>query len=125
MLDLDFIFGASPWPVIPSVTTAQEPMTVPSVVEAPVVEDLQPDDDHDAADWQEVTGPDGRQGWQRSDLDGCEVVDLQPCPVCGGLEIWQDPVGGRHCPTCRPPSPRSAVLLELAQRIQERYRKAP
>ncbi len=117
-----------------------EPVTVPQGDVAPAVDALQRQDDapqdkngdgprtqpqdSDAAGWIERETADG---WElvRADVADDEVIDLQPCPVCGGLEIWQDVAGGWHCPACSPPSPRSAVLRELAQRIQKRYRTAP
>lgn len=80
--------------------------------------DLPPEPD--AADWTAYRTPDGRCGWQRSDLAGCEIVDLQPCPTCGGLERWQDLAGGWHCEQCEPRTagPR---LRELAARLRARY----
>jgi hypothetical protein len=78
--------------------------------------------DIDANDWQELTGSDGRRCLVRSDVADCEVVDLQPCPVCGCLLAWWDLMGGRHCEAC---SPRTAGprLRELAQRLRERYER--
>jgi hypothetical protein len=82
--------------------------------------DLRPQDS-DAADWIKYTTANGRQGWQRSDLDGCEIIDPPaPCPDCGGIVFWWDVAGGQHCERCQPPrhGPR---LRELAQRLRERH----
>jgi hypothetical protein len=76
--------------------------------------------EHDMAGWSEYTAPEGRHGWQRADLAGCQVVDLQPCPNCGGLLVWWDVTGGRHCEDCSP-TKAGPRLREVAQRLRERY----
>ena len=45
--------------------------------------------DIDAAEWVDLTDPDGRRCLVRSDVADCEAVDVQPCQVCGCLEPWQ------------------------------------
>lgn len=69
--------------------------------------------DGDALDWQEYIGPDGRRCLVRSDAAGLELVDVQPCPVCGGLELWQDLAGEWHCSNCRP-------MPTTGQRLRQR-----
>lgn len=86
-------------------------------------QDLQPLDG-DAAEWLELTDPDGRRCLVRSDAAGCEVIDLQPCPVCGCLERWQDLAGGWHCERCEPRT-RATWLREHAQRLRERHERNP
>ena len=75
--------------------------------------------DGDATGWIERATA---AGWElvRTDFADAEIHDLQPCPVCGCLERWQDNGGGWHCEAC---SPRTAGpwLRELAQRLRERY----
>jgi hypothetical protein len=75
----------------------------------------------DAGDWLERIDGDGRRTWQRADFDGLEVIDFpEPCAVCGGVDRWQDLVGGWHCAKCEPRTtgPR---LRELARRLRTRY----
>jgi ribosomal protein L37AE/L43A len=64
------------------------------------------------------------EGWElvRVDVADAEIHDLQPCPICGCLEIWQDIGGTWHCERCEPRTagPR---LRELAQRLRERYER--
>lgn len=60
------------------------------------------DDDGNADEWQEYIDADGRRRLVRSDVADCEVVDLQPCPVCGGLQHWQDLLDQWHCEHCEP-----------------------
>lgn len=79
-------------------------------------------DRHGASEgeWQEVINRDGRRIWQRADV-GLQVIDWPtPCEVCGGVDRWQDLVGGWHCEACEPRTtgPR---LRELAQRLREQY----
>ncbi len=84
-----------------------------------------PQDDHgDAGEWLELTDPDGRRCLVRSDAADITIIDLQPCPVCGGLERWQDLAGGWHCERCEPRT-RATWLREHAQRLRERHERNP
>ena len=120
--------------VIPS---GAESAAIPSGDVAPVVDDLQPQadaphdengdgpraqpqDDSDAADWSGYATPDGRHGWQRCDVAGCEVVDLLPCKVCGGLERWQDLASGWHCEVCSPRTAGPRIMARVAE-LRQRY----
>ena len=42
-----------------------------------------------------------------------------PCPKCGTLEKWQDPLGAWHCHQCEPLR-RALALADLAARIRSR-----
>jgi len=52
---------------------------------------------------------------------GLEIIDAQPCPMCGGLERWQALAGGGHCSTCSPATPTGERLRRLAAELRERY----
>jgi hypothetical protein len=78
-------------------------------------------DPQDPPDFLEVIEADGRRIWQRPEMVALEVIDFpDPCPVCGGIERWQDLVDGWHCERCEPRTagPR---LRELVQRLRVRY----
>jgi hypothetical protein len=44
-----------------------------------------------------------------------------PCPTCGSLERWQDPLGVWRCQQCEPIR-RALALADLAARIRSRKR---
>lgn len=65
----------------------------------------------------------GADGPQDADAAGWEIIDPpDPCPVCNGLELWQDAAGGWHCLTCSPPR-RSGELLARVANIRRRHHK--
>lgn len=51
------------------------------------------------------------------------VEPPEPCPSCGGITVWWDPLGGQHCMTCEPPT-ASRKLRRDAERICRRYETA-
>lgn len=80
--------------------------------------------DSDAAEWQEVTDTDGRRCLVRSGAADLEIIDVNPCPVCGCLERWQDLAGEWHCERCSPRT-RATRLREHAQRLREWHARHP
>lgn len=58
--------------------------------------------DGDALDWQEYLDADGGRCLVRSDAAGLEIIDVEPCPRCHGIERWQDLPGNWHCERCEP-----------------------
>ncbi|NLF70065.1 MAG: hypothetical protein GX575_13575 [Candidatus Anammoximicrobium sp.] len=85
-------------------------------------QDLQPSD-IDAGEWTERETGDG---WvlERADAAGLEIIDVEPCPRCQGIERWQDLLGGWHCEHCEPRT-RATWLREHAQRLRERHERNP
>ncbi|NLF70051.1 MAG: hypothetical protein GX575_13485 [Candidatus Anammoximicrobium sp.] len=81
-------------------------------------------DPTDAAKWQEYIGSDGQRCLVRCDAAEIEIIDAEPCPVCSGLERWQDLAGGWHCERCEPRT-RATWLREHAQRLRERHARNP
>ena len=61
-----------------------------------------------------ATGPDG---WPVDSID-----PPPPCPECGGLVFWWNPLGDRRCMSCDPPR-RAIRALEQAERIRRRRGK--
>lgn len=47
------------------------------------------------------------------------VESVDPCPVCGSLELWWDAFDNVHCQHCRPIR-RALALADLAARIRNR-----
>ena len=80
--------------------------------------------DIDAAEWLDLTDPDGRRCLVRSDAAGLEIIDAKPCPVCGGLERWQDLAGGWHGERCEPRT-RATWLRQRAAELRERHARNP
>ncbi len=81
-------------------------------------------DPTDAAEWQEYIGSDSRRCLVRCDAAEIEIIDAEPCPICSGLERWQDLAGGWHCERCEPRT-RATWLREHAQRLRERHSRNP
>lgn len=83
-------------------------------------QDLQPSD-IDAGEWLDLTNPDGRRCLVRSDAAEIEIIDPMPCPVCGGIDRWQDVAGDWHCPTCRPISGTGERLRQRVAALRQRF----
>lgn len=49
-----------------------------------------------------------------------EVVDVGPCPRCGGAMAWQDMASRWHCGSCEPPA-AAIRALERVERIRRRH----
>jgi hypothetical protein len=48
-------------------------------------------------------------------------TEPEPCPQCGGWELWQSILTGRwRCMTCDPPE-KARAWLAKAERIKRRY----
>ena len=62
----------------------------------------------------------GRDGWP---LDSIDPDELDPCPECGTLELWQTLAGNWRCLRCDPPT-TSRRLLKLAARMKRPNRMA-
>ena len=85
-----------------------------------------PDEDP-FADWIELARPDGSVSWVHPEHadDGTEVDPPDPCPQCGGLDLWQSvasdlyglPPGTWRCLRCDPPT-TARQLQERAKRIK-------
>ena len=55
----------------------------------------------------------GLNGWDDA------IEPPAPCPACGGLMFWWNPLGDRRCLRCD--SPKTAIrLLEKAERLRRR-----
>ena len=52
---------------------------------------------------------------------GMAIDPPEPCPGCGGLAVWWNPLGGRRCLRCEPPT-RAIRVLERTERIRRRLR---
>ncbi len=65
----------------------------------------------------EAVGP---GGWP---LDSIDPDELDPCPECGTLELWQTLAGNWRCLRCEPPT-TSRRLLKLAARMKRPSRMA-
>ena len=46
----------------------------------------------------------------------------EPCGKCGGLELWETPMGNWRCMKCDPPE-RARRLLEKAERLRQKVDK--
>jgi len=77
-------------------------------------------DSGDAGEWLDLPDADGRRCLVRSELAGLEIIDAKPCPVCGGLERWQDLADGWHCERCSPALGLGQQLRERAAQLRER-----
>ena len=44
-----------------------------------------------------------------------------PCPDCGGLELWETETGRWRCMKCDPPT-KATKALERAKQLRRRYR---
>ena len=83
--------------------------------------DVQPTDIV-AAGWTEQETPDGWRILERADMAGLEIIDLpDPCPNCGGLEVWQDMAGELYCVTCSPAPDTGERLRRLAALARARH----
>ena len=51
---------------------------------------------------------------------GDNAVDLPPCELCGGLELWQSLTGNWRCLKCDPPT-KAQRMLEKAEQLRKRY----
>ena len=49
-----------------------------------------------------------------------DYVEPPPCEKCGGMELWENPLGDWRCMKCDPPT-RAIRLLEKTQRLRKRY----
>ncbi|REK17366.1 MAG: hypothetical protein DWQ37_06130 [Planctomycetota bacterium] len=58
----------------------------------------------------------GPDGWPRDSIDPDEI---DPCPTCGTLELWQTMAGNWRCMKCDPPT-KSLQILELVARLRGR-----
>ncbi len=43
-----------------------------------------------------------------------------PCPACGSMELWENPLGDWRCMACDPPT-KAIQLLKKTQRIRRRH----
>lgn len=50
--------------------------------------------------------------WERA------VEPPQPCPTCGGIEVWWSVADQPRCVRCSPPHPESRQLLQRARRAR-------
>lgn len=52
--------------------------------------------------------------------EALDIIDIpDPCPDCGGIEVWQDLAGGWHCERCKPRR-QGDRLRRLAPELRER-----
>ncbi len=49
-----------------------------------------------------------------------DYVEPDPCPDCGGLELWETMTGRWRCMKCDPPT-KTIKILERARQIRRRY----
>lgn len=62
----------------------------------------------------------GPDGWP---IDSIDPNELEPCPNCGMLELWQTAAGNWRCEHCDPPT-KAQELAKLVERIRRRtFRK--
>ena len=54
-----------------------------------------------------------------AEWDDC-IEPPEPCPGCGGISFWWNPLGNRRCTTCRPPT-AARKLRQRAERIRQRH----
>lgn len=121
MIDLESIFGEPAAPAAAVTTASPEPAAPAPEVPSPeaLVPTAQPpaadlDLDHDAQPEPLDFGPDG---WP---VGAIEPSD--PCGRCGGIEIWTDLRGGRHCQTCdRRGLERTRRWLDGVARARQRW----
>lgn len=51
-----------------------------------------------------------------------DCIEPEPCPDCGGVLCWWDPLGDRRCLACDPP--KAAIrFLERAERLRRQHNK--
>jgi len=68
-------------------------------------------------------------GIRRADYDHRDLVeidpdDLDPCPECGSLELWESLTGNWRCQICDPPT-KARALLQHTERIRHGRTESP